>query len=171
MAAWKLAALLATTVGAGGLAGMGIFAFLLRSAPAGPGPVPTVLVVYAAMAAGGLVLLAARRLARRGTPGRDPLSQRMTTSCFLLASAPLFALIVKGVTVPIAPMITVSWLTPVSEGSVSAAPLVSGAVVAGCLAVAAGYGVQTALRRARRGPALCRVLGRADRGGVGRAYV
>ena len=275
MAAWKVAALLATTVGAGGLAGMGIFAFLLRSAPpgsVGPGSVPpalvvyaamtagglvvlaarrlarrgtsgrdllspgimascfllasallgiygfllrsapagppgaagppglscsyscnwsggpapgpgsalTVLVVYAAMAAGGLVVLAARRLARRGTSGRVALSPGIMASCFLLASAPLFALIVRGVVrgvgVPIAPMITVSWLTPVSEGSVSAAPLVSGAVVAGCLAVAAGYGVQTALRRARRarrarrGPALGRVLGRADRGGVGRAY-
>jgi hypothetical protein len=130
-----------------------------------------VLVVYAAMAAGGLVLLATRRLARRGTPGRDPLSGGVTTSCFLLASAPLFALIVRGVAVPIAPMITVSWLTPVSEGSVSAAPLVSGAVVAGCLTVAAGYGVRAVLRRARRGPAICRVQGQADRAGAGGAYV
>ena len=87
MAAWKLAALLATTVGAGGLAGMGIFTYLLRSAPGGPGPVPTVLVVYAAMAAGGLVLLATRRLTGHGTPGRDPLSPGVTASCFLLASA------------------------------------------------------------------------------------
>jgi hypothetical protein len=60
MAAWKLAALLATTVGVGGMAGMGIFTYLLRSAPGGPGPVPTVLVVYAAMAAGGLGLRPAR---------------------------------------------------------------------------------------------------------------
>ena len=87
MAAWKLAALLATTVGAGGLAGMGIFTYLLRSAPGGPGPVPTVLVVYAAMAAGGLVLLAARRLTGHGTPRRDPLSPGVTASCFLVASA------------------------------------------------------------------------------------
>jgi hypothetical protein len=178
MAAWKVAALLATTVGAGGLAGMGIFAFLLRSAPpgsVGPGSVSRVLAVYAATAAGGLVLLGARRLARRGTSGRNSLSPGITAGSFLLASAPLFALIVRGVVrgvaVPTAPMITVSWLTPVSEGSVSAAPVVSGAVVAGCLAVAAGYGVQTALRRARRRPALCRVLGQADRGGAGRAYV
>src|ERR1700684_4356918 len=79
MAAWKLAALLATTVGVGGLAGMGIFTYLLRSAPngpggpvpagmgiftyllrstpGGPGPVPTVLVVYAATAAGGPVFV------------------------------------------------------------------------------------------------------------------
>jgi len=273
MAAWKLAALLATTVGAGGLAGMGIFTYLLRSAPGGPGPVPTVLVVYAARAAGGLVLLATRRLTGHGTPGREPLSPGVTASCFLvasallgifgfllrsapaapqwptgpcssyvcnfssgpapgsgpgpgagpvptvlvvyaamaaaglvllaarrltghrttgrdrlspeatascflLASAPLVVLLVRlivsGVAVPIAPAITVSWMTPRSDGSVSAAPLVSGAVVAGCLAVAAGYGLQAALRRARRGPgsgALCRVLGQADRGGAGRAYV
>jgi hypothetical protein len=272
MAAWKLAALLATTVGVGGLAGMGIFAYLLRSAPGGPGPVPpvlvvyaamavgglvllatrrltghgtpgrdllspgvtascfllasallgifgfllrsgpaapppptgppgpscsfvcnfssgpapgphpgpdlTVLVVYAAMAVGGLVLLVTRRLTGRGTPGRDRLSPRVTASCFLLASAPMAALIVRlivsGVAVPIAPAITVSWTTPLSYGSVSAAPLVSGAVVAGCLAVAAGYGLQAALRRARRGPgsgAFCRVPDQADRGGAGRAYV
>ena len=87
MAAWKLAALLATTVGAGGLAGMGIFAYLLRSAPGGPGPVPTVLVVYAARSAGGLVLLATRRLTGHGTPGRDPLSPEVTASCFVVASA------------------------------------------------------------------------------------
>ncbi len=241
MAAWKLTGLLATTVGACGLAGMGVFAFLLRSAPggmsgalpppvlaalvvyaamaagglvllatrrlawrgtagrdrlspgvtascfllasallgifgfllrsapagppglscpyscnwssgpaAGPGPVLTALVVYAAMAGSGLVLLAARRLARRGTAGRD-LLPRVTASSFLLAPALLFALTVRDAAEFIAPM-TVCWLTPVSQGSVSAAPLVSGAVVAGCLAVAVGYGVQTALRRVRRGP-------------------
>ncbi len=271
MAAWKLAALMATTVGVGGLAGMGIFTYLLRSAPDGPGPVPTVAVVYAAMAAGGLVLLAARRLTGhrtprrdplspgvtascflvasallgifgfvlrsapavpRGptgpcsfvcdvggpapasspgpgagpvlmvlvvyaamaaaglvllatrrltghrTPRRDPLSPEATASCFLLASAPLVALIVRlivsGRGMPIAPAITLSWATPLSAGSVSAAPLVSGAVVAGCLAVAAGYGLQAAIRRARRGPgsgALGRVLRQADRDGAGRAYV
>jgi hypothetical protein len=250
MAAWKLAALLSTTVGVGGLAGMGIFVYLLRSAPDGPDPVPTVAVVYAAIAAGGLVLLAARRLTGHGAPRRDPLSPGITASCFgvaaallgifgfvlrsaptvppvptgpcsfvcnlstgpapgsgpglgadhvlmvlfvyaamaaaglvllavrrltghrstgrdrlspeatvscfLLTSAPLVALIVRlivsGRGVPIAPAITLSWETPLSAGSVSAAPLVSGAVVAGCLAVAAGYGLQAALRRARRGP-------------------
>ena len=87
MAAWKLAALLATTVGVGGLAGMGIFTYSLRSAPDGPGPVPTVAVVYAAIAAGGLVLLATRRLTGPGTPRRDPLSPGVTASCFLMASA------------------------------------------------------------------------------------
>jgi hypothetical protein len=293
MAAWKLAALLATTVGVGGLAGMGIFAYLTRSAPGGPGPVPagmgifayllrsasggpgpvpTVLVVYAATAAGGLVLLATRWLTRHGAPGRDPLSPGVTASCFLVASAlvwifgfvlrsapappqgptgpcsfvchfgsgpvpglgpapgagpvlmvlviyaamaaadlvllvarrlagrratgrdrlspeatascfllasgPLVALIVRlivtGKGMPIAPALTVSWATPLSAGSVSEAPLVSGALVAGCLAVAAGYGLVAALRRARRwfgSGALGRVLGQADRGGAGRAYV
>ncbi len=268
MAAWKLAALLATTVGAGGLAGMGILAYLLRSAPggmsgvlvppalaalvayaamtagglalltarrwarrgapgrdrlspgvtascfllasalvgifgfllrsappgppsglpcspyscnfdtgsvAGPDPVPVALVAYAAMAASCcLLLLAARWWARQGAPGRDRLSLRVTASCLLLASALLFALGVWDVTGLIAPM-AVSWQTPLSYGSVSAAPLVPGAIVAGCLAVAAGFGVQTAVRRARRGldqvHALCRVPGPADRGTAGRAYV
>jgi hypothetical protein len=269
MAGWKLAGLLSATVGAGGIAGMAIFAYSLRSGPGGPGPLPTEAVVYAAMVAGGVVLLAARRLARGGTPGRDllspgvtagcfllasaalgiygfllrsapplpgppqdlscayscnwpggplpgpgpavpvlvayaamgagvlvllaarwrarrgrrgrrPLSAGATTSCFLLAAAPLLALIViraqlvKGQAVPIAPMITASWLTPVSQGSVSAAPLVSGAVVAGCLAVALGFAVQAAVSRARRRRAqarlLSRVPGQADRGGESRAY-
>ena len=45
------------------------------------------------------------------------------------------------------------WLTPVSQGSATiTTPLVPGLIVAGCLAVAVGYGVQAALRRARRGP-------------------
>jgi hypothetical protein len=272
MAAWKLAALLATTIGAGGLAGMGIFTYLLRSAPGGVGPVPTIVVVYAAMAVGGLVLLAARRLTGHRAPRRDPLSPGVTASCFLLASAllwifgfllrpapaaplgptgacsfvchfgsgpvpgsgsgpgaghvltilvvyavmaaaglvllaagrltghraprrdplspgataacfllasaPLAALIVRlivtGPGMPISPAITMSWATPLSAGSVSAAPLVSGAVVAGCLAVAASYGLLAALKRARRWPgaaALGRVLGQAGRGGAGRAYV
>jgi hypothetical protein len=165
---------------------LGIFGFLLQSAPAAPpepvgppgpscsfvcsfsgGPAPSpdaglalaVLVVYAAMVAGGLILLAARRLTGHGTPGRDPLSPGVAVSCFLLASAPLFALIMtrvhhggRGVAVPIAPMITASWATPLSAGSVSAAPIVAGAIVAGCLAVAAGYGAKAALRRVRCGP-------------------
>jgi len=175
LAAWKVTALLATTAGAGGLA----TAFWLHFDPAwAPGvrvvtastslcqcspslvvPItsPAVMALpCAAMAVGGVVLLAARRLATRqlawrGTSGRDPLSPAVTASCFLLASALLFALNVSGVAVLIVP-ISVSWLTPISQGSVSDAPLVPGAVVAGCLAVAAGYGVAAALRRARRGP-------------------
>jgi hypothetical protein len=271
MAAWKLAALLATAVGVGGIVGLGIFQFDLRSAPggglaavprmgvvyaavatgglvllgarwlarrgtsgrdplspavtascflltsallwvvefvlraapapppgpiaagpnceyscnwgpapvpgavhgSGPGPAVTVLVVYAAMVACVLVLLAARRLGRRGFPVWDPRPRWVTASCFLLASAPLLALVVSGVRVTIAPVIMVNWLTPVSAGSVSAAPLVSGAVVAGCLAVAAGYGAQAAFRRARSGlrsGALRRVLVPPGRGGAGRVY-
>jgi len=294
MAAWKLTGLLATIVGAGGVAGMEMFEFKLRSAPPPPsppganplvivyaaiaaggvvllaarwlarrgtsdkdllspgvtagclllaspvlliygtwlrsasppmgpppaappellcpyscnwsgspvpdsafGPAPTVLAVYAAMAAGILILLAVRWLARRGIPrplllaarrlpppgalGRRPLSPQASAMCFLLASAPLLVLIVirahvvKGEAVPLAPMINVSWLTPVSQGTVSAAPLVSGAIVAGCLAAAAGFGVQAALRRARRKPGQGRllkyVLRQAGRGQVGHAYV
>jgi len=149
------------------------------------GPALTVLIVYAAMAAGGLALLAARRLARAGTAGPDPLSLGGAAGYFLLASAPLLALIIRevtarGVVVPIAPVITVSWLTPVSQGTVSAAPLVSGAVIAGCLVIAVGYGAQAVLRRAGRrglGPGtLCRalglgrVLGLAGRGGASRVF-
>jgi hypothetical protein len=182
-----------------------IFGFVLRPAPAPPqgptgpcsfvchfgsgpvpgsgpgpdaGPVLMVLVIYAAMAAAGLVLLVARRLTGRRTTGRDRLSAEATASCFLLASGPLVALIVRlfvtGKGMPIAPALTVSWATPLSAGSVSEAPLVSGALVAGCLAVAVGYGLLAALRRARRwsgSGALGRVLGQADRGGAGRAYV
>jgi hypothetical protein len=271
MAAWKVGALLVTTVGAGGIAGMGIFTYLLRSAPpgmgmesllplppvvivyaamvaggvvmlatrrlvrrratgrdplspglaagcfllasamlwlfafplrpvpatpapppdlscpyscnwsSGPAPVPdlgpawTALAIYTAMAVGGLVLLIARRRARRGSPGRDPLlpaalSPETTRTWFLLASAPLLALVVRGVPLTITPPMSASWLTPVSQGSVSAAPLVSGAVVTACLAVAVGYGLAAALRRARRGPALRRILNQADRDGAGRAY-
>jgi hypothetical protein len=266
MAAWKVAGLLATIVGAGGVAGMAIFEYLLRASPGGPGPVPRVVPVYAAVATGGLVLLLARWLARRGVPGRDPLppgvtagcfllaagllwvfgyllhsapppppgpmaagpnceyscnwssgplpgpgpgpartvlvvyavmvvgvlvllaarrvarrgrpdtdprSPEVTASCFLLASAPLFALFASGVKVPIAPVNSVNWLTPVSAGTVSAAPLVSGAIVTGCLAVAVGYGIRATLRRARYGTrsgALRRVLVPAGRGGAGRAY-
>ena len=105
-------------------------------------------------------VLATRRLAARRLATRNLATRRrhhgprsavpgVTASCFLLASALLFALTMSGAAVLISHQITVSWLTPSSEGDVSAAPLVQGAVVAGCLAVAAGYGIQTALRRAR----------------------
>jgi HAAS len=178
MAAWKLIGLLATTVGAGGLAGLGIFAYLMRSAPpgplglaaavpagtpvgkvicpyscylvgpVGPDPVLTAQFVYAALAAGGVALLVTRWLARRGTRSRDLLSPAVTASCFLLASALLAALLVSGAAVLVG-QAGVNWTTPVSEGSVSTVPLVPGAVVAACLAAAAGFGVLAALRRAR----------------------
>ena len=272
MAAWKLVALLAAAVGAGGVAGMEIFQYLLRSSPGGPGPVPRLEVAYAAIAVGGLVLLAARRvvwrgssgrellspgvtagcfllasallwalgfplrsvpalppappagpaceyscnwssaphhgpgavpvpaydpaqtvlivyavmaavvlvllcvrrLARRSSSGRDRLSPGVRASCFLLAAAPLFALLGSGMRLSIAPPMTVAWLTPVSAGEVSAAPLVAGAMVAGCLAITVGCGARAVLRQARRanGPgARHRVLVLTGRGGAARAYV
>jgi hypothetical protein len=161
VAAWKLTALLAATVGAVGLATVFL---LMRSRPAGPpgiqlvpvarGPAMTALVVDAAMTAGGLALLAtrrlaARRLASRGVSGRDLLSPAIKASFFLLASALLFALHASGVTLLTAHQ---SWSTPTSSGSINTAvSIVPAIVVVGCLAVAVGYGVQTAFRRAQRG--------------------
>ena len=84
-------------------------------------------------------------------PGRDPLSPAVTASFFLLVSALLFALDASGVGATTLPV--QSWTTPISSGSITTTvPLVPGVIVAGCLAVAAAYGLQTALRRARRAP-------------------
>ena len=109
---------------------------------------------FAAMAAGGLALLAARqlaarRLAWRGTSGRDPLSPAVTASFFLLVSALLFALDVSGVG---GVTQQAAWVNiPISSGSTTTTtPLVPDAVVAGCLAVAVAYGLQAALSRSRR---------------------
>jgi uncharacterized membrane protein (DUF485 family) len=168
MAAWKLTGLLATIVGAGALATM----FLLHSAPAwatgvrevpaSPAtcqcsanavPVNGLAVMglpYVFMAAGGLALLAAHRLARRRSSGRDPLSPAVTASFFLLVTALLLALNVSGVG---AVTHQSSWLTPISSGSITTTvPLVPSAIVAGCLAGAVGYGLLAALRLARRRP-------------------
>ena len=173
LTAWKLTGLLAATVGAGGLAavfllhsplvwatgvrvvrdGSGVCQCSISMVPI-TGPAAMAL-PFAAMVAGGLALLAtrplaARRLARRGTPGRDPLSPAVTASFFLLVSAMLFALDASGVGAITQPVD--SWTTPISSGSITTTvPLIPGVIVAGCLAVAAGYGLQT-LRRARRGP-------------------
>jgi len=174
MAAWKLAGLLAATVGAGGLAtvfwphfdpawapGVRVVTASMSLCQCSPSlmvPItsPAVMALpCAATAAGGLALLATRRLAAgrlawRGTSGRDPLSPAVTASFFLLVTALLFALNVSGVGAVTGRQ---SWLTPVSQGFATiTAPLVPGLIVAGCLAVAVGYGVQAALRRARRGP-------------------
>jgi hypothetical protein len=176
LAAWKLTGLLATTIGAGGLAGLAIFTYLMRSAPPGPppgsipagtpvgkwicpyscymvgpprpNPVQTALFVYAVMAAAGVALLVTRWLASRGTRSQDLLSPAVTASCFLLASALLAALVVSGAAVLVGPA-GANWTTPTSEGSVSTVPLIPDAVVAACLAAAVGFGVQAALRRAR----------------------
>ena len=173
MAAWKLTGLLATIVGAGGLAAI----FLLhsptvwptgvRAVQDGPGvcqcsisivPIasPAVLALpFAAIAAGGLALLAIRQLAtrwlaRRGTSGRDPRSPAVTASFFLLVTALLSALNVSGVG---AVTNQNDWTTPISSGtSTTTVPFVPGAIVAGCLAVAIGYGFQAARGLARRGP-------------------
>jgi len=167
MAAWKLTGLLATIAGAGGLAAV----FLRQGPPAGARAVqdghgvcqcsfsmvpitsPAVTALpFAAMAAGGLALLAtrqlaARRLALRGTSGRDPLSPAVTASFFLLVTALLSALNVSGVG---AVTNQSYWFSPLSSGTLTATvPLVPGAIVAGCLAAAVGYGLQAALRLAR----------------------
>ncbi len=195
MAAWKLTGLLAATVGAGGLAAVFllhsplVWATGVRMVQDGPGvcqcsisAVPItgpagMALPFAAMAAGGLALLATRqlatrRLARRGTSGQDPRSPAVTASFFLLVTTLLLALNVSGVG---AVTQAGSWTTPISSGtSTTTIPLVPGAILAGCLAVAVGYGLQAALRRTRRRPrsgAVSRILGQADRGGAGRAYV
>ena len=176
MAAWKLTGLLAAIVGAGGLAAI----FLLHSPPVwatgvravqdGPGvcqcsihmvPITSRAVMalpFAAMAAGGLALLATRQLAiyqlatrrptRRSTS--RPLSPAVTASFFLLVTALMFALNVSGAG---GVANQSGWLTPISSGSATTAvPLVPGAIVTGCLALAVGYGLQAAFRLARRGP-------------------
>jgi hypothetical protein len=175
MAAWKLTGLLAATVGLGGLATVGSLYFPLALAtgvrvvpvshavcqcllnagpPASPVAITSLAVhtlSYAAMAGGGLALLVTRRLARRGGRGPDPLSPAVTASFFLLVTALMFALNLSGagsVTLPVD-----NWTTPISSGSVTTTiPLVPGAIVVGCMAVAAGASLQAALRRARRGP-------------------
>ncbi len=173
LTAWKLTGLLAATVGAGGLAAVFllhsplVWATGVRVVQDGPGvcqcsismvPItgPAAMALpFAAMAAGGLALLATRRLAtrrlaRRGISVRDPLSPAVTASFFLLVSALLFALDASGVGAVTQPVD--SWTTPISSGSITTTvPLVPGVIVAGCLAVAVGYGLQT-LMRARRGP-------------------
>jgi hypothetical protein len=179
MAAWKLTGLLATIVGTGVLATVFLLhspltwatGIRLQAVPPGvvtacqcptppvavPATIPGAMALpFAAMAAGGLALLAtrqlgARRLARRGNSGWDPLSPAVTASFFALVSALLLALNMSGVgavTLPVQ-----SWLSPISSGSSTmTVPLVPGLVIAGCLAVAVGYGLQAARRRAWRGP-------------------
>jgi hypothetical protein len=173
LAAWKLTGLLAAIVGTGGLAAVFwlhsplAWATGIRMVQASPGLCqcsmnavlitgPAVMALpFAAMAAGGLALLATRRLATRrlgrpGTSGRDPLSSAVTASFFLLVTALLLALNVSGVG---AVTQMGDWTTPISSGSsTTTVPLVPGVILAGCLAAAVGYGLQTALRLARRGP-------------------
>jgi hypothetical protein len=184
MAAWKLTGLLATIVGTGVLATVFLLhspltwatGIRLQAVPPGvvtacqcptppvavPATIPGAMALpFAAMAAGGLALLATRplatrplaagRLARRATSGWDPLSPAVTAIFFLLVTALLLALNMSGVgavTLPVQ-----SWLSPISSGSSTmTVPLVPGLVIAGCLAVAVGYGLQAALRLARCAP-------------------
>jgi hypothetical protein len=172
MAACKNTGLLAATVGTGGLAAVFllhsplVWATGVQTVQDGPGlcqcsisaaPItgPAVMALpFAAMTVGGLALLAAhrlaaRRLGRRGSSGRDPLSSAVTASLFLLVTALLLALNVSGVG---AVTQVGGWNTPISSGSSTMTiPLVPGAILAGCLAVAVGYGLQTALGLARHG--------------------
>jgi hypothetical protein len=173
MAMWKLTGLLAAIVGTGGLAAVLLLHSPLvwgtgvRTVQDGPGlcqcsisAVPTtgpavLALPFAAIAAGGLALLATRwlatrRLGRRGTSDRDPLSSAVTAGFFLLVTALLLALNLCGVG---AATQMGGWTTPISSGSsTTTIPLVPGAILAGCLAAAVGYGLQTALRLARRAP-------------------
>ncbi len=128
--------------------------------------VPGAILAGCLAVAVGYGLQTALRLARRGPgsgapalPGRDLLSPAVTASFFLLVSALLFALNASGV----GGVTHKAWLSvPLSSGSVTATvPLVPSAIVAWCLVVAVGCGVQTALRLARHGsgsgtPALLR---------------
>ncbi len=177
MAAWKLTGLLAATMGAGGLATMFWLHFdpawapgdrlvttgmwLCQCAPGLVAPVTNPVVTALscpATAAGGLVLLAGRRLAgrwlaRRGTSSWDLLSPAVTASFFGLVTALLFALDVSGVGAFTGHM---TWDTPLSEGSSTiTTPVVPDLIVAGCLAVANVYGLRAALRRVRRGHGSC----------------
>jgi hypothetical protein len=106
----------------------------------------------------GYGVQAARRLARHwlgsgapALPDWDVLAPAVMAGFFLLVSALLFALNVTGVG---AVTNQIAWVAiPLSTGStITTIPVVPGAIVAGCLAVAVGYGVQTALRLSRRGP-------------------
>jgi len=167
-AAWKLTALLATTVGAGGLAAVFllhsplVWATGVRAVQDGPGvcqcsismvPITgaaAMALPFAALAAGGLALLATHRLAtHRLAARRLALSPAVTASFFLLVSALLFALDVSGVG---GVTQQAAWVNiPISSGSTTTTtPLVPDAVVAGCLAVAVAYGLQAALSRSRR---------------------
>ena len=170
MAAWKLAGLLATAVGAGGLAGMGMLEYSLRASPFSslasgwmpgltlapeltmPGTAQRSVLIYAAMAAGGLILLTMRWLARRGSPGRDPLSKGVTAGCFLLAAALLWV----SRFLPLSPRVhetdgvSCSSLCDWSEHMLSPGVVVQALAVFGVLAVA-GMALLATRLPARRG--------------------
>jgi hypothetical protein len=188
MAGWNLVAVLAITVGAGGLVNVGIIVRSLDPPPgaqlAGLGPAGRAE-LYGAVMAGGVIALAGYRLIRRrsrrphaGSRPPGPLASLVSAAFFLIVAALLFVLNVTGV------VIQETMFGPTFSGSATWAGggwaggwmqpelvhlIDPDTVVAGCLAVAVGFGAQAALRRARTRPGSgARALrpGRADRGRV-----
>jgi hypothetical protein len=171
MAAWNLVAVLAATVGAGGLVQVGI---AVRSMHLPPGAQPVGLgpagraELYGALIAGGVIALAGYRLIRRGqrrrhAGSRPPtvLTSLVPAAFFLIVGVLLFVLNLTGVVLQesvFTPSFsgTVSWAGGGWEGGWMQPELVHlidpDTVVAGCLAVAVGFGLQPALRRVRTGP-------------------
>jgi hypothetical protein len=168
MAAWNLVAVLAATIGAGGLVNVGI-KVLFWPPPAGAqlvglGPAGRA-VLYGALMAGGVIAVTGYRLIRRRRrryrAGSTPLGSLVPAAFFLIVAVVLLALNLTGV------VLQETLNTPTFSGSVTWAGggwtggwmqpqlvhlIDPDTVVAGCLAVAAGFAVQ-ALRRARTGPA------------------
>jgi hypothetical protein len=168
MAVWNLAAMLAVAVGAGGLVNVGI-KVLFEHPPAGAQPVglgPAGRAeLYGALMAGGVIAVTGyqliRRRRRRYRAGSTPLASLVPAAFFLTVAMLLLVLNLTGVVL----QETIS--TPTFSGSVTWAGggwtggwmqpqlvhlIDPDTVVAGCLAVAAGFAVQ-ALRRARTRPA------------------
>ncbi len=119
--------------------------------------VPSAIVAGSLAVAVGYGLRAALRLVRRrpgsaapAAPGRDPVSPAVTASFFLLVTALLFALNASGLGAAASHK---TWMAiPISSSgsATTTVPVVPGTIVAACLAVAVGFGVQAALRLARR---------------------
>jgi len=186
MAAWKLVAVLAATVGAGGLVNVGISVRHLDPPPGaqlvGLGPAGRVE-LYGTVMAGGVIALAGYCLTRRrqrrhhaGSRPPAPLASLVSAAFFLIVAALLFVLNVTGVVVQETlwgPTFsgTATWAGGGWAGGWMQPQLVHlidpDTVVAACLAVAVGFGAQAALRRTRTGSGSgVRALrpGQADRG-------
>jgi hypothetical protein len=188
MAAWNLVAVLAATVGAGGLLNVGITVRSLDPPPGaqlvGLGPAGRAE-LYAAMMAGGVIALAGYGLIRRrqrrhhaGSRPPAPLASLVPAAFFLIVAVLLFVFNMTGVVVQetmFGPTFSGSatwagggweggWMQPELVHLIDPDP-----VVAACLAVAVGFGAQAALRRARsRNGSGARAMrpGQADRGRV-----
>jgi hypothetical protein len=169
IAGWNLVAVLAVTVGFGGLANVGI-RVLFGHPPAGAqlvglGPAQRAL-LYGALMVGGVIALAGYWLIRRqrrraGSAPPVLLASLVPAAFFLIVAVLLLVLNLTGVVL----QETIS--TPTFSGSVTWAGggwaggwmqpqlvhlIDPDTVVAGCLAVAVGFAVQAALRRARTRP-------------------